>query len=110
MKRKLNMKERLEAFVLAVLLLVQAVLGFFPVQTVQAAVNAIEVWDENEIMDYGYRFNVKYQPGITKVVTFGCDNEDKEAFTNHGRSERNADTKRMTGAYVLKAQACAIIM
>lgn len=100
MKLKMKMVRRLGAVLLAVLFLVQTVLGLLPVRTVNAAVNSIDVWDESEVMDYGYRFNVKFQPGITRAVSFGCDNKDKEAFTNHGRSERNADTKRMTDDYV----------
>lgn len=100
MKLKTKMACKLGAVLLVVLFLVQTVLGLFPVRTVKAAVNSIDVWDENEVMDYGYRFNVKFQPGVTKAVSFGCDNQDKEAFTNHGRSERNADTKRMTDNYV----------
>lgn len=96
---KQNRKERLEAFLLAVLFFMQAIWGILPVSKVQADASVIERWDENTVMDYGHRFNVKYQPGITKVETFGCDNLDKIAFMNHGRSERNADTVRMTGIY-----------
>lgn len=27
-----------------------------------------------------YRFNMKFQPGITTYESFGCDNLDREAF------------------------------
>ena len=91
---------------LAVLFLAQAILGILPARRVMADASVIERWDENTVMDYGYRFNVKYQPGITKVETYGCDNLDKIAFTNHGRSERNADTVRMTGNY--KAESAGV--
>ena len=103
---KQNRKERLEALLLAVLFLAQAILGILPARRVMADASVIERWDENTVMDYGYRFNVKYQPGITKVETYGCDNLDKIAFTNHGRSERNADTVRMTGNY--KAESAGV--
>ena len=103
---KQNRKERLGALLLAVLFLAQAILGILPARRVMADASVIERWDENTVMDYGYRFNVKYQPGITKVETYGCDNLDKIAFTNHGRSERNADTVRMTGNY--KAESAGV--
>ena len=103
---KQNKKERLGALLLAVLFLAQAILGILPARRVMADASVIERWDENTVMDYGYRFNVKYQPGITKVETYGCDNLDKIAFTNHGRSERNADTVRMTGNY--KAESAGV--
>lgn len=103
---KQNRKERLEALLLAVLFFALAILGILPARRVMADASVIERWDENTVMDYGYRFNVKYQPGITKVETYGCDNLDKIAFTNHGRSERNADTVRMTGNY--KAESAGV--
>lgn len=103
---KQNRKERLGALLFAVLFLAQAILGILPARRVMADASVIERWDENTVMDYGYRFNVKYQPGITKVETYGCDNLDKIAFTNHGRSERNADTVRMTGNY--KAESAGV--
>lgn len=96
---KQNRRGRLEAGLLAVLFLLQAIFCLLPARRVQADASVIELWDENVVTEYGYRFNVKYQPGITKVETFGCDNQDKDAFTNHGRSERNADTKRISGPY-----------
>ena len=55
---KQNRKERLGALLLAVLFLAQAILGILPARRVMADASVIERWDENTVMDYGYRFNV----------------------------------------------------
>lgn len=100
MRRKKKIKERLEAWLLAVVFFMQAVCGLLPVRDAQAAVTAIQEWDERELMDYRYRFNVKFQPGITRAEPFGCDNKDWEAFTNHGRNRvLPAVTRRLTDTY-----------
>lgn len=99
MKRKKKMLKSLGAGLLAALFLVQAVFGLLPPVSTKAAVTAIEEWDENHIMDYKYRFNVKFQKGVTTVEPFGCDNQDVEALTNHGRNTLRVYTKRMTGSY-----------
>ncbi|MDO4339887.1 MAG: isopeptide-forming domain-containing fimbrial protein [Eubacteriales bacterium] len=100
MKTKKRITERLGAFLLAVLFLAQGILGLLPAREASAAVTSIEQWDENKLVDYQYRFNVKFQPGITTVKTFGCDNQDVEAFTNHGRNGAYVETARMGGNYV----------
>ena len=100
MKRKKKMLKSLGAGMLAALFLVQAVFGILPPIEARAAISAIEEWDENHIMDYKYRFNVKFQKGVTTVEPFGCDNQDVEALTNHGRNTLRVYTKRMTGDYV----------
>lgn len=100
MKTKNKLSQRLGAWLLAVVFLVQAVIAPLPPKPVQAAVTAIEEWDENDLVDYKYRFNVKFQKGITKAVPFGCDNQDQDAFTNYGRSGMDVVTHRMTGGYV----------
>ncbi|MDO4277158.1 MAG: isopeptide-forming domain-containing fimbrial protein, partial [Eubacteriales bacterium] len=100
MSRKKNRRGRLGAWLLAVLFLLQAVLGPIPPKSVQASVTAIEEWDENDLVEYGYRFNMKFQRGITKAKAFGCDNQDWEAFTNHGRNGGDVVTHRITGNYV----------
>ncbi|MDY4694233.1 MAG: isopeptide-forming domain-containing fimbrial protein [Blautia sp.] len=100
MKRFLKIKERMGAFWLALLFAMQTILGILPPQTVMAQVNAIELWKEEQIIDYEHRFNMKFQPGITTIESFGCDNLDREAFINHGRSDRDAETVRITDKFV----------
>ena len=36
-----------------------------PVCVTQAAPLTVETWDSDKVVDYGYRFNMKFQPGIT---------------------------------------------
>lgn len=99
MKKNRNLKERLGAFCLALLFVLQAVLGLLPVSVVEAAVDSIEIWQSDQMIDYGHRFNMKYQQGITTYETFGCDNLDKDAFSDHGRSDREAETVRVSEDY-----------
>lgn len=99
MKRSLKLKERLGALLLAVLFAMQAILGLLPVDTVQAAVKSIEVWKTDQMLEYEYRFNMKYQPGVTTYETFGCDNKDSDAFSDHGRSERDTESVRVSADY-----------
>ena len=73
MKKNLKLKERLGAFFLALLFVLQAVLSLLPVASgsvVHAAVNSIGTWKDEEMIDYDYRFNMKYQPGVTSYETF----------------------------------------
>ena len=99
MKKNLKLKERLGAFCLAVLFALQTILGLLPVNMVQAGVSAIEIWKPDQMIDYNYRFNMKYQPGVTTYETFGCDNQDRNAFTDYGRSTRDAETVRVSDNY-----------
>ena len=99
MKRSLKLKERLGALLLAVLFAMQAILGLLPVDTVQAAVKSIEVWKTDQMLEYEYSFNMKYQPGVTTYETFGCDNKDSDAFSDHGRSERDTESVRVSADY-----------
>ena len=99
MKRNLKWKERLGALLLAVLFVMQAILSFLPMDMVQAAAKGIEIWQTDQTVDYGYRFNMKYQPGITTYEIFGCDNKDRDAFSDHGRSDRDAETVRVSEDY-----------
>ena len=99
MKRSLKLKERLGALLLAALFAMQAILGLLPVDTVQAAVKSIEVWKTDQMLEYEYRFNMKYQPGVTTYETFGCDNKDSDAFSDHGRSERDTESVRVSADY-----------
>ena len=99
MKRSLKLKERLGALLLAVLFAMQAILGLLPVDTVQAAVKSIEVWKTDQMLEYEYRFNMKYQPVVTTYETFGCDNKDSDAFSDHGRSERDTESVRVSADY-----------
>ena len=96
---RFKQKKRLGALWLAALLLLQTLTGIFPPADVRASAEAIQVWDENELTDYNYRFNMKFQQGITETVSFGCDNLDKDAFTNHERSQRRVDTCRLDENY-----------
>ena len=99
MKRSLKLKERLGVLLLAALFAMQAILGLLPVDTVQAAVKSIEVWKTDQMLEYEYRFNMKYQPGVTTYETFGCDNKDSDAFSDHGRSERDTESVRVSADY-----------
>ena len=100
MKRNLKLKERLGALLLAVLFILQAILGLLPVCVTRAAVPlSIETWDNNKTVDYGYRFNMKFQPGITTYESFGCDNLDREAFSDNGKSERDTECVRVGADY-----------
>ena len=64
MKKRKKLLKSLGAGMLAALFLVQAVFGLLPPLEAQAAITAIEEWDENHIMDYKYRFNVKFQKAL----------------------------------------------
>ncbi len=99
MKHNLKWKERLGALLMALLFILQAVLGLLPVHTTQAASMSIETWDEDKKVDYGYRFNMKFQPGITTYESFGCDNLDREAFSDNGKSERDTECVRVGADY-----------
>lgn len=100
MKHNLKLKERLGALLLAVLFVVQAVIGLLPVRTTQAAAPLpIEIWDSDRTVDYGYRFNMKFQPGITTYESFGCDNLDREAFSDNGKSDRDTECVRVGADY-----------
>lgn len=76
MKGTVKLKKRLEALGLALLFMLQSVLGFLPgmIFSAAGAVKSIEVWDSDQLIDYGYRFNMKFQPGVTTYEPFGCDN------------------------------------
>lgn len=100
MNKNKKILRTLGAYLLAAMFLLHAILELLPPLQVNAAVTMIEEWDENQLTDYKHRFNIKYQPGITTIETFGCDNQDYEALSNHGRNGLNVDTKRMTGEYV----------
>lgn len=60
--------------------ILQAILGLVPVCVTQAAPLTVETWDSDKVVDYGYRFNMKFQPGITTYESFGCDNLDRKLF------------------------------
>ena len=77
MKHNFKLKERLGALLLAMLFILQAILGLVPVCVTQAAPLTVETWDSDKVVDYGYRFNMKFQPGITTYEFFGCDNLDE---------------------------------
>ena len=64
MKGTVKLKKRLEALGLALLFMLQSVLGFLPgmIFSAAGAVKSIEVWDSDQLIDYGYRFNMKFQP------------------------------------------------
>lgn len=100
MRHNLKLRERLGALLLAVLFVLQAVIGLLPARITQAAVSAsIETWDSDKTVDYGYRFNMKFQPGITTYESFGCDNLDREAFSDNGKSERDTESVRVGTDY-----------
>lgn len=80
MKHNFKLKERLGALLLAMLFILQAILGLVPVCVTQAAPLTVETWDSDKVVDYGYRFNMKFQPGITTYESFGCDNLDMKVF------------------------------
>ena len=105
MKGTVKLKKRLEALGLALLFMLQSVLGFLPgmIFSAAGAVKSIEVWDSDQLIDYGYRFNMKFQPGVTTYESFGCDNLDSAAFSDHGRSTRDTESVRIT-------EECAITM
>ena len=67
MKRNLKWKERLGALLLAVLFVMQAILSFLPMDMVQAAAKGIEIWQTDQTVDYGYRFNMKSLGAITRT-------------------------------------------
>ena len=99
MKHNLKMRERLGALLLALLFIVQAVLGLLPACVTQAASLSIETWDNDKTVDYSYRFDMKFQPGITTYESFGCDNLDREAFSDNGKSERDTECVRVYPDY-----------
>ena len=68
MKGTVKLKKRLEALGLALLFMLQSVLGFLPgmIFSAAGAVKSIEVWDSDQLIDYGYRFNMKFQPGVIR--------------------------------------------
>ena len=56
----------LTAFCLAVLFALQAVCALLPACIVRAASSdSVEIWDEDKKVDYGYRFSMKFQPGVS---------------------------------------------
>ena len=63
MKGTVKLKKRLEALGLALLFMLQSVLGFLPgmIFSAAGAVKSIEVWDSDQLIDYGYRFNMKFR-------------------------------------------------
>lgn len=71
MKHNFKLKERLGALLLAMLFVLQAILGLVPVCITQAAPLTVETWDSDKVVDYGYRFNMKFQPGITTYESLG---------------------------------------
>lgn len=71
MKHNFKLKERLGALLLAMLFILQAILGLVPVCVTQAAPLTVETWDSDKVVDYGYRFNMKFQPGITTYESLG---------------------------------------
>ena len=99
MKHNFKLKERLGALLLAMLFILQAILGLVPVCVTQAAPLTVETWDSDKVVDYGYRFNMKFQPGITTYESFGCDNLDREAFSDNGKSERDTECVRVGADY-----------
>lgn len=99
MKHNLKLRERLGALLLALLFIVQAVLGLLPACVTQAASLSIETWDNDKTVDYSYRFDMKFQPGITTYESFGCDNLDREAFSDNGKSERDTECVRVYPDY-----------
>ena len=58
-----------------------------------------EIFRGDKVVDYGYRFNMKFQPGITTYESFGCDNLDREAFSDNGKSERDTECVRVGADY-----------
>lgn len=99
MKHNFKLKERLGALLLAMLFILQAILGLVPVCVTQAAPLTVETWDSDKVVEYGYRFNMKFQPGITTYESFGCDNLDREAFSDNGKSERDTECVRVGADY-----------
>ncbi len=110
MKGTVKLKKRLEALGLALLFMLQSVLGFLPgmIFSAAGAVKSIEVWDSDQLIDYGYRFNMKFQPGVTTYESFGCDNLDSAAFSDHGRSTRDTESVRITEDYKLLGLMCGL--
>lgn len=90
----------LTAFCLAVLFALQAVCALLPACIVRAASSdSVEIWDEDKKVDYGYRFSMKFQPGVSTYESFGCDNLDREAFSDNGKSDRDTECVRVTSDY-----------
>ena len=58
MKHNFKLKERLGALLLAMLFILQAILGLVPVCVTQAAPLTVETWDSDKVVDYGSRFNM----------------------------------------------------
>ncbi len=88
------------AFCIAVLFVLQALCAVLPACVAQAATTVpIEIWDSDKQVDYGYRFNMKFQPGVTTYESFGCDNQDREAFSDNGKSNRDTECVRVTSDY-----------
>ena len=71
MKHNFKLKERLGALLLAMLFILQAILGLVPVCVTQAAPLTVETWDSDKVVEYGYRFNMKFQPGIPHMNLLG---------------------------------------
>ena len=55
MKHNFKLKERLGALLLAMLFILQAILGLVPVCVTQAAPLTVETWDSDKVVEYGYR-------------------------------------------------------
>ena len=71
MKHNFKLKERLGALLLAMLFILQAILGLVPVCVTQAAPLTVETWDSDKVVDYGYRFNMKFQPELPHMNLLG---------------------------------------
>ena len=53
MKHNFKLKERLGVLLLAMLFILQAILGLVPVCITQAAPLTVETWDSDKVVDYG---------------------------------------------------------
>ena len=71
MKHNFKLKERLGALLLAMLFILQAILGLVPVCVTQAAPLTVETWDSDKVVDYGFRFNMKFQPELPHMNLLG---------------------------------------
>lgn len=110
MKHNLKLRERLGALLLALLFIVQAVLGLLPACVTQAASLSIETWDNDKTVDYSYRFDMKFQPGITTYESFGCDNLDREAFSTMGKANVIRSVSECIRIIRLEVRECVITM
>ena len=109
MKHNLKMRERLGALLLALLFIVQAVLGLLPACVTQAASLSIETWDNDKMVDYSYRFDMKFQPGITTYESFGCDNLER-LFRTMGKANVIRNVSECIRIIRLEVRECVITM